>query len=146
MSALYVVNVEAAVVNDGDYLVIVRGEDEDHAPGTLAFPGGKVEESGAADDVLERALRREVREEVAVEVSDPEYVESKSFVADDGTNCVDLVYLCRHASGTPIAASPEEVAEVAWLSADEILDHPETPPWIRRSVERAEETRRELGW
>ncbi|MEZ3144701.1 hypothetical protein [Halobaculum sp. MBLA0143] len=39
----YVVNVDVAVVRDGEYLLIERGEDEDHGAGLLAFPGGKLE-------------------------------------------------------------------------------------------------------
>jgi len=35
-----VVNVDAAVVRGDDYLVIERSSDEEHAAGTLAFPGG----------------------------------------------------------------------------------------------------------
>ena len=48
----YTVNVEGAIVKDGRYLMIVRGEEE-YAPGGLSFPGGKVEGAGNLDDILE---------------------------------------------------------------------------------------------
>jgi len=79
-----VVNVDAAVVRGDDYLVIERGSAEDHAAGTLAFPGGKVE-PGADGDALRETARREVREEVGVETGAVEYVTSNTFTADEDT-------------------------------------------------------------
>jgi len=35
----YVVNVEGVIFRDGRYLLIVRGTEEDHAPGGMAPPG-----------------------------------------------------------------------------------------------------------
>lgn len=64
----YIVNVEEAILKDGRYLMVVRGEAETHARGALTFPGGKVEAAGDFQDVLEGTLRREIREEVGVEV------------------------------------------------------------------------------
>jgi len=50
-------------------------------------------------DVLEITIRREIMEEVGVEVHDDvNYVESHSFVAD-GEPYVDIVFLCRHKDG-----------------------------------------------
>jgi 8-oxo-dGTP pyrophosphatase MutT (NUDIX family) len=47
-------------------------------------------------DVLEEPLRREVREEVGVELEDaPVYLESKSFVTDAGEPVIDIAFLCR---------------------------------------------------
>ena len=145
----YIVNVEGAVVRseDGRYLMVVRGEQESHAPGALAFPGGKVENAGAMGDVLEETLRREIEEEVRVHVHpDMVYLESNSFITDDGDPVVDVVFLCRYQSGEPIAGDPDEVAAVRWMTADEILDRPKTPPWVRRSIELAERKRIEKGW
>jgi len=79
----YVVNVDAAVVRDGEYLVIERSAEEEHAAGTVAFPGGKVEQTEGFD-AIENTARREVREETGVEVGAVEYVSSNAFVADEG--------------------------------------------------------------
>ena len=49
--------------------MILRGEEEGHAAGTLSMPGGKVELNEIGNDVLEIALKREIREEVGLEVS-----------------------------------------------------------------------------
>jgi 8-oxo-dGTP pyrophosphatase MutT (NUDIX family) len=143
----YVVNVEGLVLREGRYLLGLRGPGEDHAPGTLAPPGGKVEPAGSADDVLENTLRREIREEVGVEVHDEMvYLESKSFVADDGEPVVDVVFLCRYQSGTAAALDPAEVEAVRWMTAAEAQADPRVPPWTRHSLALAERVRRAHGW
>lgn len=141
----YIVNVEGAVVKDGRYLMIVRGEGE-YAPGGLNFPGGKVEGAGTADNVLEETLHREIAEEAGLQVHEEMiYIRSSAFVAD-GDPVVDVVFLCRHKAGEAYAADPAEVAAVRWLTAGEVLTHPETPPWTRLSIELAEKARLERGW
>ncbi len=141
----YIVNVEGAVVKDGQYLMIVRSEEE-YAPGGLSFPGGKVEGAGNLDDILEETLRREIAEEVGLEVHDEMvYVRSSAFVAE-GDPVVDVVFLCCYRAGTAVAADPAEVAAVRWMTAREAIAHPETPPWTRMSLELAERIRLEKGW
>ena len=141
---MHIVNVEAAIVDGDRYLIIVRGAAEAHAPGALSLVGGKVDVDAGMADVLERTLRREIAEEVGVQIQDAiEYVESKSFVADDGGPVVDIVFLCRYAGGAPEIRDPGEVAAIHWMTAAEILAHPQAPPWLRESVARAE--RRRLG-
>jgi len=141
----YIVNVEGAIVKDGRYLMIVRGAEE-YAPGGLSFPGGKVEGASKADDVLEETLRREIAEEVGLEVHyEMAYVRSSAFVAE-GDPVVDVVFLCRYKAGTAVAADPAEVAAVRWMTLGEALAHPETPPWTRHSLELAEKKRIERGW
>jgi ADP-ribose pyrophosphatase YjhB (NUDIX family) len=135
----YVVNVEAAIVRDDRYLLIVRGANESHAPGMLSLPGGKVEQAGNTLDILEATLRREVDEEVGVEIENsPTYLESTAFVADDGEPVINIVFLCRYRAGDVRPVAAEEVAQVTWMTAAEVLANPRTPPWLRRSVELAE--------
>ena len=141
----YIVNVEGAIVKDGQYLMVVRGEEE-YAPGGLNFPGGKVEGMNDADDVLEETLRREIAEEVGLEVhTEVAYLRSSAFVAE-GDPVVDVVFLCRWKSGQAFAADPGEVAAVRWMTAAEAIAHPETPPWTRLSLELAEKERIKRGW
>ena len=143
----FIVNVEGAVYHEGRYLMVVRGEGEEHAAGMLSLIGGKVENAGDTQSILEETLIREIQEEVDVTV-DPRlhYLESKAFVADSRSQVVDVVYLCRYAGGTPRAADPDEVAAVQWATAAEILTDPNAPIWTRQSIELAETRRRELGW
>jgi 8-oxo-dGTP pyrophosphatase MutT (NUDIX family) len=145
LAELYVVNVEGAVIKDDQYVMVVRGEEE-YAPGGLNFPGGKVERADTQDDVLEETLRREIAEEVGLEVEEEMvYVRSSSFVAE-GEPVVDVVFLCRWKSGEAIVADAAEVAAVHWMTAAEAIAHPETPPWTRLSLQIAEEKRLQRGW
>jgi ADP-ribose pyrophosphatase YjhB (NUDIX family) len=141
----YIVNVEAAVVREQKYLLIVPGAHEVHAAGMLSLPGGKVEPDGANVAILEVTLRRELREEVGVEVEDGlVYVDSTAFVADDGQPVINIVFLCRHRAGEARPVASDEVAQVVWMIAAEVLADPRTPPWLRRSVELAEQRRHML--
>lgn len=138
-SERYIVNVEGVVVRDGCYLLTVRDADEAHAPGTLGLPGGKVEGVEVAPNILEETVRREVREETGIAIGDDfAYLGSSAFVSDYGAPVVDVVFLCHYRAGIASAAAPEEIAEVAWLTAAQVMAHPLAPPWTRRSIALAE--------
>ncbi len=138
MSDGFIVHVEGAIEKDGRYLMIVRGADVAHAPGALSFPRGKVEPADGPDDALESTLRREIREEVGVEIEDEvRYVGSRRFDTDDGKQVVGVTFFCRYKSGTP-AADPAEVEAVRWMTPEQILA--EAPPWFA-----PEEMRRIVG-
>ena len=143
---LHVVNTQALVVRDGRFLMIVRGESEEHAPGALSPPGGKVEHGEDATGVLEDTVRREVLEETGVFVGEMAYIRSRRFTMDRGTPVVDSAFLCQYQSGEAFAADPDEVASVEWLTAEEIEAHPKTQPWTLVTVRAAEALRLQLGW
>lgn len=141
----YIVNVEGAVVRDGRYLLVIRGAGETHAAGMLSLVGGKVEDALKEDNVLEETLKREIQEEIGVTISDIIYVHSTAFVAE-GDPVVDVVFLCKWSDGEPTIVDVNEVADIRWLSANEILTNPDTPDWTRNSIRRAEKMRNMLGW
>lgn len=145
---LYVVNVEAAVYRDGKWLLGERGADETHAAGTLSLIGGKVENAGTSEAILERTVQREVLEEVGIEIGGSfHYVQSTSFITDDSEPVVDIVLLCRYDDASePHVRSAGEVASVAWMTLHEAFEHPKMPAWTRRSLELADGLRRSLGW
>ena len=142
----HVVNTQAAVFRGGRYLMIVRGEFEEHAPGALSPPGGKVEYGDDETGVIEATLRREVLEETGVTVGEMSYIRSRRFESDEGTSIVDLAFLCKYQSGEAFAADPDEVAEVYWLTAEEIMVHPKTRPWTQATMQTAEKLRNNLSW
>ena len=144
---LVIVNVEAIVLHEGRYLMVVRSERETHAAGALSFPGGKVELDGPLPNILEETARREVNEETGVAVAaDMTYIESKAFMTAAGEPVVDIVLLCRYLHGEATPGDPDEVADLLWLSAAEVLAHPKTPPWTAQSIRQAEIIRRRQGW
>jgi len=141
----YIVNVEGAIVRGERYLMIVRGQGESHAGGMLSFVGGKVETTEAASDVLEAALRREIMEEVGVQVSELSYVQRSHFIAGDD-RVVDIVFLCRYAAGEPRIADMQEVEAMLWLTAAEVMEHSLCPPWTQAAMQRVEALRHRLKW
>lgn len=140
------VNVEAAIFKDDVWLVIRRSLNESHAAGMVSLVGGKVEYEGNQSDILERTLRREVAEEVGIEVSDAiHYIHSTSFVADDGDSVIDIVFLCEYLSGKAVCKSSDEVEAVFWLPIEQVLADVATPPWTKESLKLADAMRKRLG-
>jgi 8-oxo-dGTP pyrophosphatase MutT (NUDIX family) len=143
----YVVNVEVYLHRGDRWLLIKRSEQEAHAPGILAGPGGKIEIDGVQPvvDIVELTARREVLEEVGVDIDGVPlaYVESCYFTTDDGDPVINVVVAgTLPEAAEPYAASGEEVAGLLWLTADEALTHPNCRLWTHRALAKAEEIRR----
>lgn len=105
--------------------------------------GGKCEIEGVASDILERTLKREIFEEVGIEVTGLRYVNSSSFVTESGQNVIDIVFLCEHESGEPYAKSKEEGDDVMWLTTQEIFHRTDLPPYLKKNIEIAQNLLRE---
>lgn len=139
MKKTYVLNVEAVIKKDNNFLIIERSDIEEHAAGTLSFPGGKVEADFEEEEVLEKALKREILEEVGIQVEEQmQYVESKLFTSDDNRECIDIVFVCKYKTGIPRVGS-DEVASVKWMTYEEIVSHEKTPSWIKQSLEKVKQ-------
>lgn len=135
---MFIVNVEAAICKDGKWLLITRSTQEEHAGGTLALVGGKVDIEGDSLEILERTVKRECYEEVGIVIKDEvTFVYSSSFVTGDGRQVINMVFLCEYDSGTATAKSPDEVEAVHWMTREEILNHPLAPAWTKESIRRA---------
>lgn len=135
---MFIVNVEGAIYKSEKWLLIRRSEKEEHAGGSLSLVGGKVEKEGTSSDILEKTLKREITEEVGIEVSNLRYVNSSSFVTDSGINVVDIVFLCDHESGEAFANSPDEVDEVIWMTTQQILNNSNLPIYLKENIKLAE--------
>lgn len=91
---LHEVAITAIIHKDNRYLVTRRAATKKRFPGMWTVPGGKLETNDyinlpkdAKDywyNVLERVLRREVWEEVGIEIKNIEYVTSLATVHGDG--------------------------------------------------------------
>ncbi len=142
----YIAVIEGAVYHRGKYLFIVRALHDDYCPGLLALPGGKVEPVQDQESVLEHTVRREIQEEVGLDLTGPvEYVWSKTFALPDGRLILDTIFLCRYTGGTP-TPDPNEVAEILWLSPEELASHPGAELWLLHGLSLIEEKRKRLGW
>lgn len=143
MDHLFVINVEGAVFRGNRWLFIKRSMKEEHAGGQLSLVGGTVDHEGFSSDILERTLRRELFEEVGIEVKEEiQYVRNTSFVTDSGTQVVDIVFLCEIEKGDPYPKSLDEVDEVLWLTTEEILSLEDTPDFLKDNIKAAERLKR----
>ncbi|KGR73502.1 NUDIX hydrolase [Ureibacillus manganicus] len=132
---MFIVNVEGAIRKGNQWLIIERSQKEEHAGGLLSLVGGKVEIEGNSSAILERTLKREILEEVGVNVKEKlHYVHSTSFMTESGEHVVDIVFVCEYESGEPIANSLDEVANVYWYTTDEILSHPNSPSYLKEYI------------
>ena len=91
---LHEVAVTAIIIKDRKYLITRRSPNKKRFPGMWTVPGGKVETSDYLKlpkdtefywyNVLEKTLKREVKEEVGIEIDNIEYVTSLATVHLDG--------------------------------------------------------------
>jgi len=138
----YIVNVEAAIYENDKWLIIKRSEEEEHAPGLLSMVGGKVEIKTPEANVLEETLKREIMEEVGIQVSNEmHYLESKSFISDKGQVVIDIVFLCKYETGEAKCKSIHEVSEIYWMPSSDILENKSAPIWLKESIKKAEKLR-----
>ena len=145
---LYVVNVEAALFKDDRWLLGKRSSKEDHAPGEISMVGWKVENATNENNILEETLKREVLEEVGVEIRDNiRYVKSSTFVASFGKTVVDIVFLCEYKSGQAKALDPNELDGVEWLTLDEVLSNKDIGEYTKEALKIAAHMRNAReGW
>lgn len=104
--------VAAAIIRKDDLILLTRRLAKVHLAGLWEFPGGKVE----PDETLEAALRRELREEIGIEVNvlDEFFTTSHQYP----TKSVELHFFnCTIASGELRAI---EVAEFRWVKPSEL--------------------------
>lgn len=132
----FLVVVECAIEFKGKFLFIKRPKGV-HAEGLLAFPGGKVElDDGKKNgDVLIQAIKREVLEEVGVNLIDPiQFLTSSLFKDLHNTQVLDVIFYCNIKNSTEIKPSLREVPEYYWLTISEVLDHKDTPVWLKTYI------------
>jgi NAD+ diphosphatase len=102
------------LVHDGDRVLLARKAM--WAPGRYSLIAGFVDNG----ESLESAVRREIREEVGIEVDDIEYVGSQNWPFPSQ---LMVGFLARYAGGE-IAVDGEELEDARWFARDEI---PGTP-------------------
>lgn len=103
-------------------LLVVRSRNKN----AFYLPGGKIEPGETPQD----AVRREVREELGVELDRPEVL--KRYVAPaygEGEGAiVDMTCFTARLLGTPQPTS--EIAELTYVTRDEYREHADTAPAI----------------
>ncbi|MBI4225296.1 MAG: NUDIX domain-containing protein [Candidatus Sungbacteria bacterium] len=129
---LHEVVITAIIYKDDRYLITRRSPGKKRFPGMWTVPGGKLETDDYTSfpketkdywyNVLERTLRREVREEAGIEITDIEYVTSLATIHADGSPSLVISCMAAYASGE-VKLQPEECDEHAWVTLEEAKQH-----------------------
>ncbi len=111
------VGVGAAIFNDhNQVLLTLRGKAAKNEVGTWEIPGGAVE----FGETFAQALKREVKEELAVDIEVGELVNiCDHLIPDEHQHWVSPTYLCTITSGQPTIMEPEKCEEIGWFTLDE---------------------------
>ena len=124
------------IVSDGKALITKRGMEPEK--GRYDVPGGFLR---AGEEVLD-GLRREIKEELGVEidVTFGDFVQAVPHeYGPEGDYTLALGFFARIVSGEPEAA--DDVAELRWVSVDELDDIPfaweHDRALVRRALEQA---------
>lgn len=125
---LHEVAITAIIVKDGKYLITRRSPNKKRFPGMWTVPGGKMETNDYLQlpkdtehywyNVLERTLRREVKEEVGIDIDNIVYVTSLAMVHDDGSPSLVISCMADQAGGE-IKLQEEELDKFAWVGLEE---------------------------
>ena len=125
---LHEVVITAIVIKDGKYLITQRSMQEKRFPGMWTVPGGKLETDDYVNlpketehywyNVMEKVLRKEVRDEVGVEIENIEYVTSLARVHEDKNPSLVISCMADYLSGD-IVLQEGETDDFAWISIEE---------------------------
>lgn len=125
--SLFKVVITAIVVRDGKFLIMQRSPHEDKFPSRWTVPGGKLETSDYTDfpkdtphywyNVLERALKREVKEEAGIEIANIRYVTSLASADEGKAPSLIISCLADYAEGEVTLAN--EMVDYRWVLPEE---------------------------
>ena len=135
-SELHRIVLTAIIYNDkGQFLITKRSKKQKAFPGQWTVAGGGLEAEDYKDTkpttsagqwyyALENTLKREVKEEVNLEIGKPQYLLDLIFIRPDGIPVVVLSYYAPYESGE-VALEEGELADTdfAWVTYEEAKDY-----------------------
>ncbi len=129
---LHRIAVTAIIYKDGKYLITKRSSHKRVMPNKWTVPGGGMEvddymntpvstKSGQWYYAIEKTLRREVREEVNLEIEKPEYLLDLTFISPDGQPSIVLSYYATYKSGDVVLDA--DSTEYVWVTLEEAKNY-----------------------
>ena len=129
---LHFVVATAIIVKEGKFLIAKRAAHEKAFPNKWTVPGGKLvlheysklphkTEYPQWYNVVDRVLKKEVREEVGLEIDKPQYLCDLVFVRPDGYPVVTLSYWANYKSGE--VSLCKDLTDHAWVTLEEAKNY-----------------------
>jgi 8-oxo-dGTP diphosphatase len=122
------------LIHRGDrWLLVVRAPGVAYAPNKIGMIGGHVDVTRPLAGVLEATARREVAEEVGIDLSQVplRYLESEFFIADGGERQITVTFTAPAPLGVePYVNAPDELVEVGWWTLNDLEADPRCPSWL----------------
>ncbi len=129
---LHEIVITAIINKNGKYLITRRSKDKKRFPGKWTVPGGKLETEDYTSlpkdtefywyNVLEKVLRREVKEETGLEIKNIEYVTSLATIHSDGNPSLVISCKADYKSGK-VSLQEKEADKHAWVTIDEAVNY-----------------------
>ncbi len=117
--------------------LLIRRSDRVASPGQVCFPGGAVEPG--EDKTL--AAAREMKEELGIDVSLTGPVWDHTF---DDRPLILWGFMADQVDAT-LTPDPYEVADVLWLTRDQVHEHPDAMPMTESFVDALENAAKQAG-
>lgn len=125
---LHRISSTAIIHKDDKYLITQRSLDKKAFPGKWTVPGGGLETddytntppstaSGQWYFAIEKSLRREIKEEVNLEVGKVNYLLDLAFIIPDGTPAIVLSFYADYKSGEVVL--DKDNISYAWVTYEE---------------------------
>lgn len=131
MVKFFKINVSTVIFNsENKVLIQKRSEDEDIFPGLWGIPGGTTE---MTDKSIFDALKREVKEEVDVEIDNINLFK-ENIVVKELYGVSYMVFISKYVAGEPKPL--DGTAEVFWLEEGD-LENYEFTPTIKETLNQA---------
>ena len=137
---VYAVTVCVLIQRGDTWLLVVRAPTVGYAPNKIGMIGGHVEVINPVADILETTARREVAEEVGLDLSAERltYLESEFFVTDDGERQITVTFRALAPRGAePFVNAPDELTEVGWWTLSDLEADVRCPSWLPPLIRRA---------
>jgi NADH pyrophosphatase NudC (nudix superfamily) len=124
--------ITAIIQKEGKYLITRRSMSKKRFPGMWTVPGGHLEPADFMSypkdtehywyNVLEKALAREIQEEVGLTIENVRYVTSLATEHKDGAASVVISCLADYVSGE-VKLQEEETDQCEWVSVEEAKNY-----------------------
>lgn len=138
MTNLFVVYAEC-IIQKGETFLFIKRPTTSQAGGLYCFPGGKVdnEDGDNNSDVLLYAVKREIKEEVGLNLLDPiSLVSTVMFEQiNDGKKVIGVTFYCNlNITDPTVVPSPREVPEYKWMTLEDALNNEICADFAKRSL------------